>query len=497
MAASIFNPLVGINAEPPNDPFYRGGTKKVPPPIASPMPANSSLIIDDAKSAGKNEQHRGKAALEKAKSADKSMQPAKESGAGKLTPEIESQKTPSPSAAPPRGGATPADGPLARFSAQHGRNIALSGPQETKMGRAGLKFTEGPYKGLTSAQAYEKFASENRGAMKVPSPSPMAGPGSRAGQASGNVNAPRFDADGNPIAPAGGYSRYGQPIDITHDSQGNPVNPYRYHADTVGTDGFDEGDRQEREAAYRFDEAQRNAAVVADARRAVAERKQQMQAEKERQNMKIAETGTYTTPDGVTTFYDQADRQRAQESVDLANQARIVAREEGGMDEARKLAAKSTDLSRAGARSSQGRGTYMENEYGYGYAGTPLIQVNRENVMPIDAAKDALKGKMTPEQQAAARSIPTAMGGAAGMQKMIQDDARSAIDYAVQDTLMDQYGGGRIQQQNAALEEFRPPLQIPEEPAYRTTRTTTMEVPTKKRKPGDDGMGGQIPFRNT
>ena len=374
---------------------------------------------------------------------------------------------------------------VARDSMDFGAATAY--PTKTPMGEPGARLTGGPYKGMTQEQAYEKFYAGRRQQSGT------------AERAAANLGLSRIDEDGNAIEPKYGYTRFGQPIDIKTSAGGLAINPYRYHSQTKdgfqptgmdGKPGFtlrSEGSRQEREAAYRFDEQQRGAMQAAQGAQAVAERKQQQQAEKERQNMKIAETGTSTTPDGMTRFYDQGDRQRAQTSVDLANQARIVAGEEGRMDEARQLAAKSTDLSRAGAPSSPGRATYMENEYGRGMSGVPLIQVNRDNVMPLDQASDVLDGKMTPEQQAAGRSIPAAMGGAAGYEKMMRDDAAAAIDQGMQDTLMDQYGGGRIQQQNRDLDSGPPTKDAT--PAYQTFR--------KRRDEEPDSMGGQVSFKNT
>jgi hypothetical protein len=405
-----------------------------------------------------------------------------------------------------------------RQSNEFGRALARSGPTESKMGRGGQRFTEGDFKGLTQAQAYEQFFYGNKnnsmGSLPGPSPSPMpmmaaasvmqpqGGPGSMPGQAAANTNAPRFDADGNAIAPAEGYTRFGQPIDITKDRYGNPVNPYRYHDQT--RDGFrptgmggksasapftlrSEGARLEREAAYQFNERQRGNALAAAGAQAVAEKKQQMQAEKERQNMAIAETGQFTNKDGMTTFYDKGDRQRAQASVDLANQARIVGKQDGRMDEARQLAKTSGELSRVGAPSSPGRATYMQNEYGQGMSGASLIEVPREGQMSLEESSNVLKGNYTPEQIAAARSVPESMGGSDAFLADLNREAGARLDQGMQDTLMDQYGGGRIQQQNRDLDAG--PTTKEATPAFQTFRPQTDEEL--------DSMNGQVSFRNT
>ncbi len=429
-----------------------------------------------------------------------------------------------------------------RQSNEFGSALARSGPTESKMGRGGQRFTEGDFKGLTQAQAYEQFFYGNKnnsmGSLLGPSPSPMpranvsldsynppmvkhggpspspmpmmaaasvmqpqGGPGSMPGQAAANTNAPRFDADGNAIAPAKGYTRFGQPIDITEDRYGNPVNPYRYNDQT--RDGFratgmggrtasapftlrSEGARLEREAAYQFNERQRGNALAAAGAQAVAEKKQQMQAEKERQNMGIAETGQFTNEDGMTTFYDQKDRERAQDSVAMAEEARAAGKS-GEIGRAKRLAQGSTEMSRVGAPSSQGRATYMQNEYGQGMSGASLIEVPREGQMSLDESSNVLKGNYTPEQMAAARSVPESMGGSDAFLADLNREAGARLDQGMQDTLMDQYGGGQIQQQNRDLDAGPPTKEAT--PAFQTFRSQRDEEP--------NSMNGQVAFRNT
>ena len=438
---------------------------------------------------------RGKAAVNQANSArDNSSESLKET---KQPANFDTQLYTRPKSSAAAAGEMPPSS-SGRQSNEFGSALARSGPTESKMGRGGQRFTEGDFKGLTQAQAYEQFfnPNQNNGMGSLP------GPGSMPGQAAANTNAPRFDADGNAIAPAKGYTRFGQPIDITEDRYGNPVNPYRYNDQT--RDGFratgmggrtasapftlrSEGARLEREAAYQFNERQRGNALAAAGAQAVAEKKQQMQAEKERQNMGIAETGQFTNEDGMTTFYDKGDKQRAQASVDLANQARIVGKQDGRMDEARQLAKLSGEISRVGAPSSQGRATYMQNEYGQGMSGASLIEVPREGQMSLDESSNVLKGNYTPEQMAAARSVPESMGGSDAFLADLNREAGARLDQGMQDTLMDQYGGGQIQQQNRDLDAGPPTKEAT--PAFQTFRSQRDEEP--------NSMNGQVAFRNT
>ena len=280
------------------------------------------------------------------------------------------------------------------------RDIGLSGGRTLSKSKDGT-FNEGPLKGLTKGQAYEKYKS--KGGRTVDGPTRTA-----VQSASGEI-----------------LSTGTQKVD-----------------GSSSTGLLDRGTAEVRRA--RLDQGASKA--MSDARSAVRGKKVEQQDQREYDNMQIASRG-YSSKNGVTRFYGDDDRTNAAISAQASQEAQALAKDPAKMGEAQALAKQSVDSDRTSAPSTAGRATVVETDPkytpfgspGYGVGGVSLTDNKSSDKntgsgmgMSLDAAKGINQGA----------SIPGIQGEsdmAKGARSALRLDAGDRIGSAIRDTVMNQY----------------------------------------------------------